>query len=173
MRHEVFFISQKRALPPDWQNRGCGTTCLKMVLDYWDKGRGVTVQDLVARGEQIGAYQPNVGWVHSGLVNLALEHGCIGFNRDFAPQSKTPLDPEAAFSQLLEDLELGPVLASVWSGFDPANGGGHVVVVSGWDGANLFILDPEKEEEGMGRLSLKKVDFMKAWKLRTICISGA
>ena len=72
--------------------------------------------------------------------------------------------------QLQEDLKQGPVLASIYSRMDPERGGGHIVVVSGWDEELVYFNDPEEVSERDGKKMCAVEAFTRGFKQRTICI---
>src|SRR3989344_2190699 len=69
---------------PDWQRRACGIAALKMAMDFLENVRSSSLRhptskldldDLIKKGVALGAYKPDIGWVHDGLVLLAKEFG--------------------------------------------------------------------------------------------------
>jgi hypothetical protein len=169
-RYDVPFYSQladiqKRA----WQYRGCGITALKMVLAYWNSRHGLyqnpPLWSLLKTGLRIGAYIPDVGWSHSGLVNIACQYGYTGFNRDLIQTSSSE-----AFVQLQSDLMRGPLLVSVFSGFDPDKGGGHIVVLTGVEDDLVFLNDPFEWSSHEGEKIMAISAFQKAFKRRWIAV---
>ena len=47
-------------------------------------------ENLYASGLAAGAFNPEFGWLHAGLVGLATAHGYRGYNLDFGPKSRSP-----------------------------------------------------------------------------------
>ena len=173
--YQVPFFSQLEDIQKKvWQYRGCGIASLKMVLEYWhsrdQRYLSPSIDDLLATGLRIGAYREGIGWLHSGLVNITRQFGYDGFNRDYAPNSPTPLPMTEAWQKVVEDLQNGPLLASVFSGFDPDRGGGHIVVLTGVEGELAFYNDPEERTESEGCKVIATSAFQKAFKRRYICI---
>ncbi len=160
-----------------WRYRGCGVVSLKMVLEYWHlrdrRNQSPAIAELLAKGLDIGAYLDAVGWIHSGLVAVARQFGYDGFNRDHADLSLTPLLSREAFEHLEKDLKRGPLLASVYSGFDPDKGGGHIVVVVAVHDGLVEINDPADMKEREGRKAFAVEAFLKAWKRRYIAVYPA
>ena len=158
----------------DWSYRGCGIAALSAVMDYWHKinnsNQTTTIDDLLERGLAQNAYRENIGWSHSGLALLACSYGYNSFNKDLAPQSPTPATPNEVFNQLIVHLNNGPVIASIFPQFDPTRGGGHLVIITGWDGIHIFINDPDEPNEASGRKQISREQFMKAFKQRFIVI---
>lgn len=174
--HDVPFFSQLADLKKEsWQYRGCGVVSLKMVLEYWHRkdGRNVSpaVGILLETGLEIGAYQENVGWIHSGLVNIAKRFGYDGYNRDYAPISPTPLSPQATWEKFLVDFKTGPVMVSVFGDMDPKSPrAGHIVVVTDFHDGLVFYSNPEEMNEREGRKALALESFLKGWKQRYIVV---
>ncbi|MBP6885861.1 MAG: C39 family peptidase [Candidatus Pacebacteria bacterium] len=174
-RFPVPFYSQHADIERhEWRSRGCGVTSLLMVLAYWKstdvKNTLPTLRVLLEDGVAIGAYREGVGWIHSGLARLAERFGYTGFNEDFAMQGKTPLSAELAWEGLLKNLHSGPVLASVFSGFDPERGGGHIIVITGYEDGHVYYNDPEEATEERGIRSCSLASFLPAFKRRFIVI---
>jgi Papain-like cysteine protease AvrRpt2 len=158
----------------EWRARGCGIASLHMVLAYWHVLNSAhtlpSLDTLLERGRAIGAYREGIGWTHTGLVNLACQFGYNGFNADFAPQSPTPKSAEDAWSALGTELKQGPVMASVYAGLDAARGGGHIVVVTGFQDGLVHFNDPEEMTEREGRRVLALDAFLPAFKRRYIVV---
>jgi uncharacterized protein YvpB len=158
----------------EWRARGCGIASLHMVLRYWHTLNQAlqvpTLDELLRRGLAIGAYREKIGWTHVGLVNLAKEYGYNGFNVDVASNSPTPKKVDEAWHMLTQELSVGPVLASVYAGLDPARGGGHIVVVTGFHDGLVFFNDPEEMSEWEGRRMLALEVFLRAFKHRYIVV---
>ncbi|HXV27247.1 MAG TPA: C39 family peptidase [Candidatus Paceibacterota bacterium] len=178
MRHEVPFISQYQGITdPAWQWRGCGITALKMVMDFWHAGdsgnRTTDMETLFREGTRSGAYREGVGWSHAGLVALARAFGYEAYNRDWAPKGPTPKEPGAAFTELIRELESGPVLVSVFSGLNPARGGGHIVVMTGTESGLVYFSDPEQLNEREGVRVLAAEAFAQAFKARYVVVRPA
>ncbi len=176
LRYDVPFVSQYTDLGAhEWRARGCAVASLKMVMDYWHARDAAnctapTLDALLREGLAIGAHPDDRGWAHRGLVALARAYGYDSYNVDVAPQSPTPETAEAAWHALLADLARGPVLVSVYAHFDPAAGGGHIVVVTGWDGELVAYSDPEELTEREGRKLLAREAFLRAFKRRWIAV---
>ncbi|HEY7222694.1 MAG TPA: C39 family peptidase [Micromonosporaceae bacterium] len=172
--HEVPFVSQQGYREAQWRRFGCGTAALKMVLDYWHRrdprNRTAEADDLYATGLEAGAFDPAFGWRHAGLVGLARSHGYEAYNVDAAPRSRHPMTAQEALAELTRELSHGPVIASVYRDFDPGEGGGHLVVVTGDSGGALLLNDPKPAQEADGRLVMSTRDFLPAFKHRYIVV---
>ncbi len=170
-RYEVPFYSQLTDISKrTWQYRGCGITALKMVFAYWNHRNGLyqnpPLWSLLKTGLRIGAYIPDVGWSHTGLVNIARQYGYDGFNRD---DFKRPT--EETLIRLQDDLKCGPLLVSVYSGFDPDKGGGHIVTLAGIEDDLVFINDPFEWSAREGAKVMARSAFAKAFKRRWIAVA--
>jgi len=158
----------------EWRARGCGIASLSMVMAYWhscDSRHPMPALDiLLKRGQEIGAYREGIGWSHAGLVRLASEFGYEGYNVDGAPQSPTPKSVDESWAHVLDELERGPILASVYAGLNPQRGGGHIIVITGFENGLVSFNDPEErtQQEGLRNLALNV--FLPAFKQRFIVI---
>jgi hypothetical protein len=158
----------------EWRARGCGITALKMVMDYWhtidEANRTASLESVLGEGLRAGAYLPGIGWSHRGLVEIARHFGYDGFNVDAALNSSASKSAEQAWGMLCAELEHGPVLASVFSGLNPARGGGHIITVTGFHDGLVFFNDPEEMSEREGRKIIAVEAFLSAFKNRYIVI---
>lgn len=116
-----------------WQERGCGIASVKMIIDGFQKYRGLKFSEsygeLVYKGIEMGAYCER-GWIHKGLVDLAKEYNVLG--KTFRQSNLNDV--------LLEIVKDRPCITSVTVGFNGGkinnNGdvipkGGHLIVVLG------------------------------------------
>lgn len=144
---------------PSWRKLGCGIASVAMLIDYHTDAE-VSVDTLLARGIDNGAYLQNAGWTHAGLVNLARPYGLSG-----GSVGLHHLTPDAALAELTRALAVAPVMASVHYTFEPTNPIPHLVVITGIEGDTVFYNDPA-EATGGGTISVEK--FQRAWKQRYI-----
>ncbi len=170
----VPFVSQQVYANPQRRRFGCGIASLKMVLDYWHEQDQANLTDeaelLYASGLAAGAFNPEFGWLHAGLAGLAAAHGYLAYNLDFGPKSRSPLRGDQALAELTAELAAGPVIASAFRDFDPVQGGGHLVVVTGISGDAISLNDPEPDDELRGRRLLTQRDFLRGFKHRFIVV---
>jgi uncharacterized protein YvpB len=147
---------------PDWRRNACGVVSLAMIIEmyYPDKN---SPQKLLEEGISLGYYLNDLGWTHQGLVSLAQSNNLKGKAYDLANNSM-----ELAFIQLLQSLERGPVIASVYYGFDSHSPIPHLVVIKGVENGFVYYNDPAEDLEG-GKITVAK--FKTAWKKRFIAIS--
>jgi hypothetical protein len=172
---DVPFSSQYADLGDhEWRARGCGVASLKMMMDFWHgrnaANRTASLDELLRAGLAIGAHMKDIGWTHRGLVELAKQYGYEGYNMDLAPQSPNPKTLDQAWTSLVHELERGPVMVSVWRYFEPEPHGGHMVVVTGWDGQLVALNDPIEMSEREGRKLLALESFLHAFKQRYVVI---
>ncbi len=146
----------------DWRRNACGVVSLAMIIEmyYPDK---TSPQKLLEKGISLGYYLDEFGWTHQGLVSLAQMNSLKGKAYDLANASM-----ESAFNQLLRSLEKGPVMASVYYGFDPHSPIPHLVVIKGVEKGFVYYNDPAEDLEG-GKITVAK--FKTAWKKRFIAVS--
>ena len=175
LSYRVPFSSQYTDLGHhEWRARGCGITSLKMVMDYWHQkepsNRTASLEAVLEQGLRAGAYLPGIGWSHKGLVQIARHFGYDSYNIDVAARSPAPKSTNEAWAMLRVELNNGPLLASVFSGLDPARGGGHIVVVVGNQDGLVFYNDPEEMGEREGRKIIAQEVFLRAFKNRYIVV---
>lgn len=163
--HSVPFYSQFSDITaPAWQKVGCGIASLAMLIEFHTEQK-VSVDALLTRGINAGAYLDNAGWIHAGLINLSKTYGLTGES-----VSLSHLSMDEAFSKLQTVLERGPVMVSVHYTFEPTNPIPHLVVITGVKDGKVFYNDPA-EAAAAGSLSIEK--FERAWKKRYISIVPA
>lgn len=145
-----------------WKNRGCGITSLAMIIDFYSP-ETVSVNKLLGQGIAAGAYINNAGWSHAGLINVSRSYGLDGIAYDLSKASSAN-----AFTQLKTQLKEGPVIVSVYSGFDPKTRLPHLLVLEGIDNDTIYYNDPATKIAGQRKIS--SANFMKGWKKRFIVI---
>ena len=161
MKLEVPFYSQFSDVTLDeWKDRACAPTCLKMVLDFLSEGKFEKgIDDLIKEGLEIGAYQEGIGWIHTGLVRLAHNHGFLGYNEEFRSLNK---EIESGFIEkgivkIKKTIESGlPVIISCSKNFDEFQKF-HQVILTGFDENGFYYNEPHKENKEEG--SNQFVDF--------------
>ena len=159
--YKVPFYSQYDLdIEKSWQNKACGLASVMMLIHYY-KGEPVDSKNLFETAIKNNAYLPNIGFKHRELAELASNYNLKGENFDWFK-----LDIEEAFNKLLSLLETQPVIASIYSHFDPENKNGHLIVLTGFDKENIFYNDPQAGPDK----SISIEDFLKGWKKRIIVI---
>jgi hypothetical protein len=146
-----------------WQQRSCGMTCVKMVLDFLKKDVS-SLDDLIWQGVRIDGYGPS-GWVHSALVSIFDMHGIRAERKEF----KGELFKEG-LSEILHSLEAGmPVIISAIKKFQEPDKF-HMVLLVGFEKENdtitgFYYHDPDAEirEEGMNQF-VSFGEFEKHWR---------
>lgn len=146
---------------PEWKKVGCGIASLAMLIEYYEPN-SVTVDELLQRGIDANAFLSDAGWTHAGLIDLSHKYGLGGESHSLADSSM-----DDAFEVLKNELEKGPVMASVHYTFDPQNPIPHIVVVNGVSNGKVYYNDPS-ESGGGGTISIAK--FQSSWKKRYINI---
>ena len=155
-----------------WNWRSCGVVSLFMILSYWDPTiKRSDLPRLITYGVSQGAYREGVGWVHQGLLDLAIGLGFTGKRFDFFKQSDT-----AAFKSFLAQLKKGPVIISIYKGFNSNNGGGHLIVATGYmkrgETIHIMIADPEADDRTKIKSVISQKKLMNGWKRRFIAITA-
>ncbi len=156
-----FYSQFKDISAPEWRKVGCGIASLAMLIEYYEPN-AVSVDELLTQGIDAHAYLDDAGWTHAGLINLSHKYGLSGESHSLADSSM-----EEAFDALQDELEEGPVMASVHYTFDPQNPIPHLVVVNGVRDGKVYYNDPS-ESGGGGTISIAK--FQSSWKKRYIDI---
>jgi predicted double-glycine peptidase len=146
---------------PEWQKVGCGIASLAMLIEYYEP-ESVSVDELLNQGIKSHAYLDDAGWTHAGLINLSKRYGLTGESHSLQGESM-----DTAFATLEDELQEGPVMASVHYTFDPQNPIPHLVVVNAVHDGQVYYNDPA-EKSGNGSISIAK--FQSAWKKRYIDI---
>lgn len=144
-----------------WQKVGCGITSLTMVIDYYVPD-AVSVETLLARGIDSGAYDVRAGWKHAGLITLASKYGLGGSSYDLTGSSRSE-----AFTKMKIELAKGPVIASVHYKMDAKNPIPHMVVLERVSGDTIFYNDPASKT---GEKKITVSEFLSAWKQKYIVI---
>jgi len=116
-----------------WQKRGCGIASVKMIIDGFQRHRGLKLSELygklIYKGLEIGGHCER-GWIHKGLVELAKEYNILGQTFRLSNVSDIQLEIE----------KNRPCIASVSVGFNGGRinskgeviqKGGHLIVVTG------------------------------------------
>ncbi len=147
----------------DWRDRSCGIVALKMLMEFLG-AETPNADTLIKEGIEAGAYIPNVGWKHQGLVDLAVQHGLRGERFDWSGRT-----PGEALRNLKKLLASGPVLCSIHRDFDPERGG-HLIVVTGMENRSVSYADPAAERRDEISASVPVQMFMDGWKCRGIVI---
>ncbi len=147
---------------PDWRSKACGVVGLAMIMEFYSSGI-TSPQKLLEEGLADGHFLNGVGWTHMGLSLLARKHG---FKSE--PYDYLHLPMDEAYSYLLEHLRRGPVIASVFHGFDPKSPIPHLAVINGIKDGAVFYNDPA-EKAGGGVISV--ADFKTGWKKRFITVT--
>ncbi len=145
---------------PGHQKTGCGITCLGMFL-----GKKISnLDELYKLGLEQNAYQPEVGWRHKGLADLAISFGLKNsYNLDLAGE-----DIELALTKLKTELKEGPVVVSVFAKYKPGNAEGHLVVLLSLNEKEATLLDPATKDRNKIELKIPATKFIKAWKKRLV-----
>jgi hypothetical protein len=149
---------------PKWQRVGCGVTSLAMVIDFY-KPDALSVNTLLKQGIAAGAYDPNDGWITSGLIQLAKQYGLTGTRYDLSQ-----LDTPTALAQLERFLNDGPVILSVHYKFDPKSTIPHLVVINAISHGVAYYNDPAAKAGGQ---QISIADLLRGWKKTILVIRPA
>lgn len=172
--------------------KGCVLTALRMVLEYY--GQEINFEQLCHKADQIGAYNEEKGWIHSGLVTMARDFDLKGFRINFSMLDDHDLDNvgpilarEGASSEEIKKFEESfycakkqgrlavldqllekkiPVIASMEKSYSNTLAT-HAVVVKGIEDDQYILNDPW--DFGQDYL-IKKSKFDENWTKRAIII---
>lgn len=126
------FLSEQEAA--SWAPRGCGITCLRMLLEFSLHSRGLTLRenywDLIKRGVNEEAYCDK-GWIHAGLLKLARSYGLDG-------ECHRGKDVQSVFEVIKRGNICIVSVSLAFRGGETASGkiigkGGHLILVYGMD----------------------------------------
>lgn len=169
MKLDVPYYSQWLDIDSEhWRPRSCGICALKMTMDFLDANSGSPApDDLIKRALAIpGAYSPQSGWVHDGLLSLAKQYG---FASSFRMEWPEGAGAEDYISGLI--AKGIPVIASVQS---PS--GGHLTLLTGvrekaGEITGFYMNDPDSRDRLSGKDKFIPIaDFLALWKRRIIII---
>lgn len=146
---------------PFWILRGCGATCLKMILDYHGK-KEIELIDLCRDALDSGGYDLKNGWIHDYIVNKAKSFGLSSCRKEGLQNM------DEIFSSLDSS---NPVIVSVEKRVLEQTRF-HMIVIVGYEGDMIFYHEPEStdKERGAFRSCTKEV-FMNYWRGKAIFIS--
>lgn len=196
MRNKVTYISQKdEEAMAKYGPRACGITSLRMVLSFW--GTNTTLFELDELIEKHKAFNENLAWVHSGLINIARNFGLKGYrinyqmlNEEDLPKAEQVFSAEGAkldeiklfedsFKFAKQNGEIAdidrlvnskiPVIASMERSYASTKDT-HMIVIIGEEEDKFVVNDPWTFGPNF---EISKEEFMKHWTKRAIVISKA
>jgi len=146
-----------------WKIRACGVASLAMVLDHYKK-TNTSIDELIDHGVSIGAHNKELGWIHSGIVNIAKHKGFNGERFDWKD-----VDTSVSFEKMAEHLKNGPIIASIHKNFNPKLSG-HLVVVTAKNKTHITIHDPIAKKREKIKKDVPIDVFLTGWKKRIVVI---
>lgn len=124
---------------PAYQRRACGAASLAMLLGGCSLETPPTVDEVLERGIEFGAYKPGAGWKHREMAALARSFGVHAHNEDWSG------DPGWAAWEHLEDaVARSPVMASVTKEFSPSEDS-HLIVICAMTEDTASVYDPFRD----------------------------
>ncbi|TSC52640.1 MAG: Uncharacterized protein LiPW41_10 [Parcubacteria group bacterium LiPW_41] len=147
-----------------WKIRACGVASLAMVLDHYKKNKKTSIDKLIDYGVSIGAHNKELGWIHSGIVNIAKHEGFKGERYDWRD-----IDANISFNKMNEYLKNGPIIASIHKNFNPKNSG-HLVVVTSKNKSHITIHDPIARKREQIKREIPIDVFLTGWKKRIVVV---
>jgi UDP-N-acetylmuramoylalanine--D-glutamate ligase len=146
---------------PSWKRRACGIVALKSVFSFWDAATP-SIDALIKKGVDSGAYLRGIGWRHQGLADIAARHGFKACALDWSSLQK-----EKAFQNISAAAKHAPVIASIYKDFIPKKGG-HLIVITGIMSGRVFYNDPDAATRVDILKSIPVKTFLRGWKMRAI-----
>lgn len=151
-----------------WRHRACGVVALATVMDAYrslpTRSAGKRLSSLIHTGVRIGAYDPQHGWRHAGLVRLARMRGFRARRFDWTDQS-----PARTMRLLGEQLATGPVIVSIHRNLSPEMPG-HLVVITNMTTQIVRYHDPDSVTRAGVTRTVSLARFRKGWKQRGIVV---
>ena len=156
-----------------WSERICALACLKMILKKYSPDSHISLAELLKKGNEIGAYREDVGWLHDGIANLAAVYGLftkkesIGSNLEKI--GKHILQDELVIASVSVGFEAGKVYPGEDGSVYVVPRGGHLVVVFGVEVKNgkiekLKLHHPSSEKEyEWPNFEIDRTDFLKSF----------
>jgi ABC-type bacteriocin/lantibiotic exporter with double-glycine peptidase domain len=147
---------------PYWKDKSCGVVSLAMLIGYFQKE--ATPDEVLKLAIEKNAYLPGIGWKHRELADLAEKYNLLGNCYDWSN-----IDENTAIKNAENHIEKHPIMASVFSDFQPLNGG-HLIVVTKIEANQVFYNDPNAKHEKDIKKTISKEKFIVGWKKRIITI---
>lgn len=149
---------------PAYRRRACGAASLAMVLGAAGIDNPPSVDEVLAKGLELGAYQEGGGWLHRELAAVGRSFGTHVHPEDWSG------DPLAYAWEHLEDaVGRGPVVASVAPEFSPSESS-HLVALVSLAGDVATVYDPFRDSREAVRYEVPVAFFKEHWTRRIICV---
>jgi len=127
-----------------------------MILEAFRIKNNLSVKQIQETGIKKKYYNDSVGWLHTGLVQMAKDFGLQSSTTKFSRPEK-----------LLDELKNNRLLvASVSYGFDQKKKGGHLIVVRGVsfkDGKLQKVYFNDPSSFGQTHNEIDGESFLKSW----------
>ncbi len=149
---------------PAYRRRSCGAAALAMVLGASGIENPPSVEEVLARGLETGAYHEGNGWLHRELAAVARSFGVRAHPEDWSGDL-----PEDAWEHLEDAVARGPVVASVAPAFSPSESS-HLIVVCGLEGGSATVYDPFRDTREGVRYEVPLATLREHWTQRIICV---
>lgn len=150
-----------------WKSRTCTIACLASIIASRhpeEEAQFRPLDTLVAEALALDARDPNIGWIHERIVELAKQHGVQLTRREYKTGNDTE-DIARGFTEIDTALEHGGLVTlSVKRGWKD-DGTAHTVLVVGKVGDEYVIYEPDaKSKDEGGVLHLSKENLAKYWR---------
>lgn len=149
---------------PEFQKRACGAASLAMILGACGLENPPSVEEVLARGIEHGAYREGRGWLHRELSALARSYGVNAHPEDWSGE---PL--ELAWEHLEDFVARGPVIASVTHRFSPSLDS-HLVALCALADGHALVYDPFRDSREGIRYEVPLAYLREHWTRRIICV---
>lgn len=108
-----YYSQHLDVLDSEWKDRVCAVACIKMLLEA-KKVAAPPLDEMIKQGLALNAHGPS-GWIHSGLIALALQYGTTLSRAEWRKsETKTPEElNEEGIRFIVSELRSGnPVIVS-------------------------------------------------------------
>lgn len=162
---------------PEWKEKGCAITCLKMCLDFAHPNEIPSIDDLIKEGELIGGYLENVGWKHEAIVRLAHNYGVPAYPEEFR-SIKVDINSKSFSENILEKDLIDKGIQRIRDSIDrkvpvivsmATKSGSHQVIVVGYEDnlgstTGFFINDPDNRSSEKNGVFVPISEFLNNWR---------
>ena len=147
-----------------YKRRACGATSLAMLLGACNLEQPPTVDEVLTRGIETGAYEEGNGWLHREMAELARSYGVFAHAEDWSG------DPGwAAWEHLQGFVMHGPIMLSVTKEFSPSESS-HLIVLIALTETEAVINDPFREVRDDVHYTVPLEQLKQHWTKRILCV---
>ncbi len=153
-----------------WKHRTCTIACLASVISWIRPELEQELRPLdhfVTKAVALDARDPNIGWIHEKLIELARSYGVTLVRREY--KETNDASAEEMIQNGFDDISLSlsrcvPVIVSVKRGFNE-DGTPHTVLLVNENNGRFEIYEPEaRSKEDGGIRIMSREEFVKYWR---------